>query len=401
MQFDYRAYNSSGEIVTGVLEGTSDHEIIEKLGQKDLMVVSLKQAAHRAAGWRGAGIKIPLVVLTSATRELATMIRAGLPLLRSLGALERQSRHREVQVVLRQLQRAVEGGAAFSEALQIYPSVFSRVYIAMVTAGENGGLLAEVLDRMASYLEMTVRLRQRIRSAMMYPVMIGVVGIGICLFMTTKIIPVFATIFQEFHHQLPVPTLILIAVSAWIRAHLLACLATGVGMGLTLRSLRRTSAGNQLWDRLKIRLPVCGPLARKIAFSRFARTLAFMMHSGVPVLKALDIAGAAVCNVELEAVIRQVGTDIEKGFTIHDAMDKQKKFPSVMLEMVAAGEEAGTVDELLTEVANHYDQEIDATLSGLTAVLEPLLILFLGVVVGGVVIAMFLPIFRLTEAVQF
>jgi type IV pilus assembly protein PilC len=401
MQFDYRAYNSSGEVVAGVLDGMSDHEVIEKLGERDLMVVSLKQVALKVArGWLGK-IRIPLIALTSATRELATMIRAGLPLLRSLGAMERQSTHRDLQLVLRGLRRSVESGSAFSEALRVYPSVFSRVYIAMVTAGENAGLLAEVLDRMASYLEMTLRLRQRIRSAMTYPVVVGVAGIGICLFMTTKIIPVFASIFQEFHHQLPVPTLILIAVSAWIRAHLLACLATGVGMGLTLRSLRRTSAGNQLWDRLKIRLPVCGPLARKIALSRFARTLAFMMHSGVPVLKALDIAGAAVCNVELEAVIRQVGTDVEEGFTIHDAMVKEGKFPSVMLEMIAAGEEAGTVDELLTEVADHYDQEIDATLSGLTAVLEPLLILFLGVVVGGVVIAMFLPIFRMTEAVQF
>jgi type IV pilus assembly protein PilC len=219
--------------------------------------------------------------------------------------------------------------------------------------------------------------------------------------MTTKIMPIFAEIFQQFNHQLPLPTLILINVSAWIRAHLLACFATGVGMGWALRSLRRTSKGNQLWDRLKLRLPICGPLANKIAFSRFARTLAFMMHSGVPVLKAINIAAAAVCNVGLEAVIRQVGNHVEKGETIHEAMVKEGKFPSVMLEMVAAGEETGAVDELLIQVADHYDQEIDATLNGLTAVLEPVLILFLGVIVGAVVIAMFLPIFRMTDVVQF
>src|ERR1035437_10193320 len=306
-----------------------------------------------------------------------------------------------MQLVLRELSRFIECGASFSEALRVYPSVFSPIYIAMVRAGENAGLLAEVLDRMASYLEMSLRLRQRVRSAMMYPIIVGCVGIGICIFMTTKIIPVFADIFQEFHHQQPLPTLILIGVSAWIRTHLLACFATGVGTGLALRGLRRTPKGEQLWDRLKLRLPVCGPLAGKIAFSRFARTLAFMMHSGVPVLKALNIAGAAACNVGLEAVIRQVGNHVEKGDTIHDAMVKQGKFPSVMLEMVAAGEETGAVDELLIRVAEHYDQEIDATLSGLTAVLEPVLILFLGVIVGAVVIAMFLPIFRMTEVVQF
>jgi type IV pilus assembly protein PilC len=397
MRFDYKAYTSNGEIVTGVMEGASDHEAIEKLGDKDLMVVSVTQAALK----RRVTIKVPLIVLAQATRELATMIRAGLSLIRSLNALERQTKHRGMQLVLRELNRLIEGGASLSEALRVYPSVFSPIYIAMVRAGENGGLMAEVLDRMAGYLEMSQRLRQRVRSAMMYPIVVGCVGVGICIFMTTKIMPIFAEIFQQFNHQLPLPTLILINVSAWIRAHLLACFATGVGMGWALRSLRRTSKGNQLWDRLKLRLPICGPLANKIAFSRFARTLAFMMHSGVPVLKAINIAAAAVCNVGLEAVIRQVGNHVEKGETIHEAMVKEGKFPSVMLEMVAAGEETGAVDELLIQVADHYDQEIDATLNGLTAVLEPVLILFLGVIVGAVVIAMFLPIFRMTDVVQF
>jgi type IV pilus assembly protein PilC len=401
MQFEYRAYNSNGEIITGVLAGASDHEVIEKLGEKDLMVVSLTQDTLKQGRARANRVQVPLIVLAPATRELATMIRAGLSLVRCLGALERQSKHRGLQLVLRDVSRFIEGGSSFSEALRVYSSVFSPVYIAMVSAGENGGLLPEVLDRMASYLEMSLRLRQRVRSAMMYPIIVGFVGLGICIFMTTKIIPVFAGIFQEFHHKLPLPTLILIEVSAWVRAHLLACLATGVGTGLALRVLRRTAEGQHLWDRLKLRLPVCGPLAGKIAFSRFARTFAFMMHSGVPVLKALNIAGAAVCNVELEEVIRQVGDRVEKGDTIHDAMVKEKKFPSMMLEMVAVGEEAGSVDELLLQVANHYDQEIDATLNGLTALLEPILILVLGVIVGAVVIAMFLPIFRMTDAVQF
>jgi type IV pilus assembly protein PilC len=379
------------------MEGASDHEAIEMLGDKDLMVVSLTQAALK----RRVTINIPLIVLAQATRELATMIRAGLSLIRSLNALERQSKHRGMQLVLRELNQLIEGGASLSEALRVYPSVFSPIYIAMVRAGESGGLMAEVLDRMTGYLEMSQRLRQRVRSAMMYPIVVGCVGVGICIFMTTKIMPIFAEIFQQFNHQLPLPTLILINVSAWIRAHLLACFATGVGMGLALRSLRRTSKGNQLWDRLKLHLPICGPLANKIAFSRFARTLAFMMHSGVPLLKAINIAGAAVCNVGLEDVIRQVGNHVEKGETIHEAMVKEGKFPDVMLEMVAAGEETGAVDELLIRVADHYDQEIDATLNGLTAVLEPVLILFLGVIVGGVVIAMFLPIFRMTDVVQF
>jgi type IV pilus assembly protein PilC len=397
MQFDYRAYNSNGEMVTGVIDGTSDHEVIEKLGDKDLMVVSLTQAALK----RRVKINVPLIILAPATRELATMIRAGLSLVRSLGALERQSKHKAFRRVLRDLNRFIEGGASFSEALRVFPTVFSPIYIAMVRAGENGGLMAEVLDRVANYLEMSQRLQQRVRSAMMYPIIVGCIGVGICIFMTTKIMPIFGEIFQEFNHKLPLPTLILINVSAWIRAHLLACLATGIGTGLALRFLRRTSKGNELWDRLKLRLPVCGPLAGKIAFSRFARTLAFMMHSGVPLLKALNIAGAAVCNVGLENVIQKMGNRVEKGDTIHEAMVKEGDFPNIMLEMVAVGEETGAVDELLIRVADHYDQEIDTTLNGLTALLEPVLILVLGVIVGAVVIAMFLPIFRMTEVVQF
>jgi type IV pilus assembly protein PilC len=400
MRFQYRAYDSNGGIATGVLEGSSDHDAIEKLGEKNLLVVSLEVAAPEIRG-KNARIRIPLDRLTSATRELATMIRAGLPLLRSLVALERQVDHRDLQLVLRELGRSVEGGLSFSDSLRLYPQVFSRVYIAMVTAGESSGLLAEVLDRIASYLEMSLSLRRRIRSAMMYPILVGTVGVGICIFMTTKIIPVFADIFKEFDHQLPLPTIILLNVSAYIRVHLLACMATGFATGMALWYMGRTTAGRELGDRLKTRLPVVGPLARKIAFTRFARTVAFTLHSGVPILKALDIGATAACSIEFEATIRQVRDNVEDGLTLHDAMVRQQKFPSVMLEMVGAGEETGTVDELLTQVADHYDREIDATLSGLTAILEPLLILLLGIVVGGVVVAMFLPIFKMTEAIQF
>ncbi len=401
MQFEYRAYNSSGEIVTGLLEGASDHEVIEKLGEKDLMVVSLEQVRQRQPRGRLRTIKVPLPVVTSCSRQLSTMLRAGLPLVRCLGSLGRQSSHRDMQIVLRQLTRMVESGASFSEALQVYPEVFSKVFVAMVKAGETGGLLAEVLDRMAGYLEMTLQLRQRVRSAMMYPIIVSVLGVGICIFMVTKIVPVFVDIFREFHHELPLPTLILISVSDWVCAHLLSSLIAVLATILAWRCLRRTPAGVLFWDHLKLRLPVTGPLAAKIAFSRFAHTLGSMMHSGVPVLKALTIAGTAASNVELEAAVHRVGNLIESGDTMHDAMVKQGKFPNMMLEMIAAGEETGTVDELLARVAEHYDQEIDAALDGLTAMLEPLLILFLGVVVGAVVVAMFLPIFRMTDAVQF
>lgn len=401
MQFDYRAYNSGGGVVTGVLDGMNEQEVITKLGDQDLLVVSLKKLDVSGRTRKMAKVKVPLTVLSPFTRQLSTMIRAGLPLVRCLESLGRQSKHPGLQAVLEKVGQSVQAGAAFSEALQLFPSVFSTVYVAMVRAGENGGLLAEVLDRMSSYLEMSLRLRHRIRSAMMYPIIVCTLGLGICIFMITAIIPVFVDIFKEFDHKLPLPTLILINVSTWVRANLIICLLSAVGLGLLLRYLRRTKLGTLFWDRLKLRAPLFGPLVSKIAFARFARTLASMMHSGVPVLKALNIAGTAVSNVELEEAIKKVGEHIEHGATMHSAMVHRKVFPDMMLEMVAAGEETGTVDELLTQVADHYDREIDTTLSGLTSMLEPILILFLGIVVGGVVIAMFLPIFRMTDAVQF
>ena len=401
MHFKYRAYDQQGNLTTGVLEGTDEPTVISLLGDKDLLVVSIKQVKFKAPRKVKSKIKIPLAVLSPFTRQLATMLRAGLPLMRCLESIGRQTRHRKLRIVVNDLAQAVESGTSFSDAMNLFPHVFSSVYIAMVKAGESGGLLAEVLDRTSGYLEMNLRLRQRVRSAMMYPIIVSVLGLGICVFMITTIIPVFVDIFQEFEHKLPLPTLILIDVSTWVRLHLVTCLVTGIATVLAVRSLRRTRAGTQLWDRLKLRIPVCGPLASKIAFSRFARTLASMLHSGVPVLKALAIAGTAVNNVELEAAIQRVGDDIEHGATIFDAMNNRKKFPDMMLTMVAAGEETGAVDELLGQVADHYDGEIDTTLSGLTSLLEPILILFLGVVVGGVVIAMFLPIFRMTDAIQF
>jgi type IV pilus assembly protein PilC len=275
------------------------------------------------------------------------------------------------------------------------------VFVSMVRAGEAGGILSEVLDRLANYLEMSLRLRQRVRSAMMYPIIVSFLGLGICLFMITVIIPVFVHIFKEFNHQLPLPTLILINVSSWVRSHVLVCLGSAVALGFGLRAARRTRPGTHLWDTMKLRVPVLGPLAEKIAFARFARTFASLTHSGVPTLKTIEITSCAVNNVYLEGAIRLVGDHIEKGATMLDAMTKQKVFPPMMLEMIAVGEQTGAVDEMLAQVADHYDREIETTLAGLTALLEPLLILFLGVVVGGVVIAMFLPIFKMTEAIQF
>ena len=401
MELQYRAYNMQGEVLKGVIEGAHERDIIDKLGERDLMVVELKAVEAKVLRAKRAHLKVSAPALASVTRQMSTMLRAGLSLMKCLNSLKMQTKDRKLRTVLGDVALAVESGASFSDALHLHTGVFTTIYIGMVQAGESGGALPEALDRMASYLESNLRLRQRIRSAMMYPLIVGVLGIGICLFMITVIIPVFVDIFKEFQSKLPLPTLILIRSSAWLRAHLVACLAGAVVAFFVFRRLRRTRVGALLWDRLALRVPVLGPLAKKIALSRFSRTFATLTHSGVPILKTLDIAALAVDNLVLEAAIRKVAEHIEKGATIHQAMASQKIFPPMLLDMVSAGEQTGAVDQMLTHVANHYDGEIETTLSGLTSLLEPLLILFLGVVVGGVVIAMFLPIFKMTDAIKF
>lgn len=401
MLFEYRAYSRTGKAVSGVVNGLHEQDVIAQLGENDLLVVALKQISTRERVKQLAALRIPTTVLALFTRELATLARAGLPMVRSLDRLGQQADHAHLAALVKELKRLVEGGASLSEALGLYPGVFSRVYIAMVKAGEDGGMLPDVLERLAGYLEMTVRLRDRICSAMMYPIVVILLGIGISLFMITKIIPVFVDIYKDFGKDLPLPTLILINASTWVRTHLWLCLAAAVLAVFGLRLLRRTPAVSRFWDKLKLHLPVFGPLVRMIAFARFSHTLSALLHNGVPVLKALDIAGSAIDNSMLESAVSRVGRAIEQGATLHDAMSEQGVFPPIMLEMVGAGEESGTVDQLLGQVAEHYDRRIESTLNGLTSMLEPILIVCLGIIVGAVVIAMFLPIFRMTEAIQF
>ena len=270
----------------------------------------------------------------------------------------------------------------------------------MVKAGEHGGLLAEILDRLAGFLEASARLRKKVKSAMTYPVIVVCIAFAITTFLIVRVVPIFGEIFADFGAKLPAPTQFLIDLSNFVRGEWYFLVAGIGGAIFGVRAFLRSTRGKQLWDRWKLKLPVFGPLVHKICMSRFARTFAQLIRSGVPILEVLDIVGGSSGNHVVETAIKEVGADVEKGDNLSVSLSRKSIFPPMLLRMVAAGEATGKIDTMLEKMADFWDEEIEAMLDALTSLIEPMLIVFLGVIVGGIVIAMFLPIFKLNEVVS-
>src|SRR5439155_5941030 len=280
------------------------------------------------------------------------------------------------------------------------PKVFTRLYVCMVAAGEKGGLLAEILARLATYLENAARLRKKVKSAMMYPTVVTVVAILITIFLLVKVVPVFGEIFASFGPKLPAPTQFLIDVSNLVKKWLVLFLVGGGGLVYGWLYFIKTPPGRHFWDSRRIKLPIFGSIAHKICLARFTRTLASLIRSGVPILEVLQIVSQTVGNVIMEKAIRVASADIERGESISAALAKHPVFPSMIIRMITAGEQTGKIDSMLERISDFLDEEIETTLAGLTSLIEPILIVFLGVVIGGMVICMFLPIFKMAEMVN-
>jgi len=302
--------------------------------------------------------------------------------------------------VIKDITTRVEGGDSFSDALQKHPKVFNKLYYSMVSAGEKGGLLAEILARLATYLENTARLRKKVKSAMMYPTAVTVIAIGITIFLLVKVVPTFSDIFSQLHGHLPAPTQYLIMLSDLLRNYFLYFVVVTGAIVFGWLYYIKTPMGLAFWDAKRIKLPIFGPIAHKICLARFARTMASLVRSGVPILEVLAIVQNTVGNVVMENAIKTASTDIERGEGISAALSKHPVFPTMIIRMMTAGEQTGKIDTMLEKVADFLDEEIETILSGLTSLIEPLLIVFLGVVVGGIVICMFLPIFKLSDLVS-
>ncbi len=389
---------ATGREVRSSVEANSEQAAIAALLNRNMLVVSIQEKISKK-GKTGGG-SIALADLVIFTRQLATMVDAGLAMVQSLQGLAEQTTNKAMHDVIKDVCTRVEGGDSFSTALSKHPKVFNRLYVCMVEAGEKGGLLAEILARLATYLENTARLRKKVKSAMMYPTAVTIIAIGITIFLLVKVVPVFGEIFSGFGAKLPAPTQYLIDTSNFVKSYLLFIL---VGMGGSVYgwfAFIKTKGGREFWDRTRIKLPIFGQIAHKIVLARFARTLASLIRSGVPILEVLNIVANTAGNVIMEKAIRTASSDIEKGEGISTAMAKHPIMPPMIIRMMSAGEQTGKIDSMLERVADFLDEEIETTLSGLTSLIEPLLIVFLGVVVGGIVICMFLPIFKMSEIIN-
>jgi len=388
---------ASGREIRSSVEAATEQAAIAALLNRNMLVVSIQEKIGRKG--RTSGGKVALMDLVIFTRQLATMVDAGLAMVQSLQALAEQTPNKIMRDVIKDVCTRVEGGDSFSEALQKHPKVFNRLYVCMVAAGEKGGLLAEILARLATYLENTNRLRKKVKSAMMYPTVVTIVAILITIFLLVKVVPVFGEIFASFGADLPGPTQTLINISSFVKRYLIFLIVAGGGGVYAWLYFIKTPVGRQFWDARRIKLPIFGVIAHKICLARFTRTLASLIRSGVPILEVLQIVSQTVGNVIMEKAIKTAAVDIERGESISSSLGKHPVFPSMIIRMITAGEQTGKIDNMLERIADFLDEEIETTLAGLTALIEPILIVFLGVVVGGMVICMFLPIFKMPEIV--
>ncbi len=388
----------SGREIRSSVEAATEQAAIAALLNRNLLVVSIQEKVGKKG--RTGGGSVALADLVMFTRQLATMIDAGLAMVQSLQALAEQTSNKVMRDVIKDICSRVEAGDSFSEALQKHPKTFSRLYYSMVSAGEKGGLLAEILGRLATYLENTARLRKKVKSALMYPTVVTIVAILITVFLLVKVVPVFGEIFNGFGAQLPAPTQFLINLSNLVKKYFLLFLLGGGGTVYGWLYFIKTKPGREFWDARRIKLPVFGIIAHKICLARFTRTLASLVRSGVPILEVLQIVSATVDNVIMEKAIKSAMTDIERGENISAALGKHPVFPTMIIRMISAGEQTGKIDNMLERVADFLDEEIETTLSGLTSLIEPILIVFLGVVVGGMVICMVLPIFKMADIIN-
>ena len=339
--------------------------------------------------------RLPLGELALFTQQLASLITAGLPLVQSLDALQEQTSDIVFRIIIREVRIDISGGNSFSSAAKKFPRAFNTLFVSMVEAGEASGSLAEILTKVAGYFEASVKLSKKVKSAMTYP--IAVIGLAIILVTVLLIfvIPVFRDMFADMGQKLPAPTQMLIDFSNFLRRFwwLVGLIVTGAWIGG--RRYVETPAGKAHWDHVVVKAPVFGPLVHKIAVSRFCRTYSTLIRSGVPILRTLEIVSAASGKVQIESTCSEIAKHVSQGGQVSEVLAADTFFPPVVMHMVKAGESTGNVDGMMAKIADFYDTEIEATTAALTSLIEPLLIVFLGVVVGGIVMAMFLPIFQM------
>ena len=402
--WSYTGRNSAGRLVKGKVDAANEAAVASKLQGLGLAPVSINEASNtglnRDITIAGFEKGVDLKSLAIMSRQAATMISSGLPLLRALHILASQTENKKLARLLAGVATDVEVGGALSDSLAKHPVDFPPLMVSMIRAGETGGFLEGALEALATNFEKEAKLRSAIKSAMTYPVMVLLLSLVSVVIMLLFIVPIFKKMFEGLGSQLPAPTQLLVSISDnmwWITPALVGLIIAGV---VWYRRNKNTAAFRSKWDPLKLRMPVFGLLARKIAVARFTRNFAQMIGAGVPILQALSVIGSTSGNWVIEQATKRVSESVRQGQSLAKPLAEEPVFPPMVVQMMAVGEDSGSLEVMLTKIADFYDDEVEAQTAALTSLIEPLLIAFLGVVIGGMVVALYMPIFSIATAVQ-
>ncbi len=388
-----------GKRQKGELAARNKDEVISIMRKQNIMVTSVATRSKKLSIKLPFGSSVGDKDIAVFTRQFATMIDAGLPLVQCLDILSKQADNKSFASVINEIRQDVEAGSTYADSLKKHPAVFGDLYVNMVAAGELGGILDTILNRLSKYIEKNIRLKRQVKAALFYPATIVAVAFIVIVVLLVYVIPIFAKMFTDFGGTLPAPTRMVIGASNFMRGNILIIIGILVAVILGARKYYKTQNGRMVVDNIVLKMPVFGMLARKISVAKFTRTLGTLISSGVPILDGLEIVAKTSGNKVVEKAIYATRQSISEGKTLSEPLETTKVFPPMVVQMIAVGETTGALDAMLSKIADFYDEEVDSTVGILTSLLEPILMIFLGIVIGFIVVAMYLPIFKMAGTI--
>ena len=397
--YKWQGRSRQGTNTKGEMEAPNEEAVIAKLRSQQIMASTVKAKSKQLEWLADFGQKVTEREIVIFTRQFATMIDAGLPLVQCLDIIINQQDNRVFKKVLSDVKNDVESGSTFARALGKHPKVFDQLFVALVAAGEVGGILDTILNRLGAYIEKAMKLKKRVKGALVYPITVLAIAGVVIVILLIWVIPVFKEMFEDFGAALPGPTQFVLDISEFMTSYWFFLLAGFIGIYMGTKFILSTERGREVWDRLILKLPVFGDLLRKVAVAKFTRTLGTIITSGVPILDGLEIVAKTSGNKTIEKAVLKTKERIAEGKTIAEPLAESGVFPSMVVQMITVGESTGALDVMLSKVADFYEDEVDITVDALTTLLEPIMLVFLGGTVGGMLICMYLPIFKLVTIV--
>jgi type IV pilus assembly protein PilC len=396
--YAWKGRNRAGSVQEGALVAESKELALAQLRRQNIVVTGIRERGKEISLSK-VGRKVPPKILAIFTRQFSVMIDAGLPLVQCLEILALQQEHKNFQKILLQVRQDVESGSTLADAMRRHPKAFDNLYVNMIAAGEAGGILDTILQRLSVYIEKAVKLRSQVRSALIYPTSVIIIAAIVVAVILLKVIPTFAALFTSLGAELPFPTRVVIASSNFLARYFIFVVIAIAIVAYMIRRYYRTYRGRRVIDGLLLKAPILGMILRKIAVARFCRTLATLTSSGVPILESLEITARTAGNAIVEDAILETRKSVEGGKTIVEPLKDSNVFPNMVVQMIGVGEQTGALDAMLNKIADFYEDEVDIAVAGLVKLMEPVMIFILGVIIGGIVIAMYLPMFTLINKI--